>query len=185
MTKLLVANGGENLKSVEIINLDADSPNLICDNLPDFPLGLRGTTGHLYAGSKPIICGGFDFNSQESCKCYEYLDGNWVSVASLKDCRRFSVSVLFTKDNNEDILFIAGGAYDTTAIDTVESFDGSEWDQETFADMPNTLWLHCMVKINDSFLFIAGGLEGYSNVQRKTYFFNVDENLWSSGNPCD
>ncbi len=44
MTKLLVASGYE-VKSVEIINLDSDNPDLICDSLPDLPYGRNGAIG--------------------------------------------------------------------------------------------------------------------------------------------
>ncbi len=182
LTKLLVANGGEDyLKSVEIINLDQENPNLICDNLQDFPLGLRGTTGQLFTKSKPIICGGYQSDKNETCKCFAYANDNWNSIASLNDCRRFSVSALITKENSEDFLFIAGGAYDISALATVESFDGNNWSDEMFADMPITSWLHCIVKINDSVLFVAGGVEGYYVVIRKTYFFNIEDNRWFPG----
>ena len=59
MTKLLVATGNY-LKSVEIVNLDGEKPNLVCDNLPDLPLGLEGATGNLFEDEIPIICGGND-----------------------------------------------------------------------------------------------------------------------------
>ena len=68
LTKLLVATGF-GFKSVEVVNLDENTPNLVCDNLPDLPFVLEGLTGQLYQGSKPILCGGNDLNA-DSCDCY-------------------------------------------------------------------------------------------------------------------
>ena len=65
MTKLLVATGNY-LKSVEIVNLDGEEPNLVCDNLPDLPLGLEGATGNLFEDEIPIICGGNDSGQRSS-----------------------------------------------------------------------------------------------------------------------
>ncbi len=46
-TKLMVATGYFDLKSVEVLNLDPAKPEQICDNLPDLPVGLNGATGQL------------------------------------------------------------------------------------------------------------------------------------------
>ena len=47
MTKLLVAVGFlyKEEHSVEIINLDENNPDLICDDLPEIPVGQSGQTG--------------------------------------------------------------------------------------------------------------------------------------------
>ncbi len=65
MTKLLVATGNY-LKSVEIINLDPEKPKLVCDDLPDLPLGLEGATGNLFEDEIPIICGGYNSGMRPS-----------------------------------------------------------------------------------------------------------------------
>ncbi len=65
MTKLLVATGNY-LKTVEIINLDPEKPHLVCDNLPDLPIGLEGATGNLFESETPIICGGNNAGKRSS-----------------------------------------------------------------------------------------------------------------------
>jgi hypothetical protein len=50
MHLLFVATGiydAEYLTSVEIINLDQSNQNLICDPIPDFPVGFYAGTGQL------------------------------------------------------------------------------------------------------------------------------------------
>jgi hypothetical protein len=60
LTKLLVATGTEQsfFQSIEVLNLDASNPSLVCDNLPVLPVGLAAGTGQLFQGTTPIICGG-------------------------------------------------------------------------------------------------------------------------------
>ena len=83
LTKLLVATGNENLflSSVEVVNLDESDPDLICDNLPDFPLNVVGASGQLLDGT-PIICGGAaqTLKWTDSCACYALTNGSWVQV---------------------------------------------------------------------------------------------------------
>jgi hypothetical protein len=71
LSKLLVATGKSFSKSIEVVNLDASKPNLVCDNLPGFPVGVEGGTGQLFQGTTPIICGGARPNRfVDSCDCY-------------------------------------------------------------------------------------------------------------------
>ena len=71
LTKLVVATGGNSLKSIEVVNLDGSYPNLTCDNLQDYPLGITGAIGHLYQEKIPLICGGF-LNEGMLCNCFEF-----------------------------------------------------------------------------------------------------------------
>ena len=53
MTKILVATGtSDSLQSVEVVNLDESNPDLICDNLPDMPVGRYAATGQLFKVSQ-------------------------------------------------------------------------------------------------------------------------------------
>ena len=107
LTKLLVATGF-GFKSVEVVNLDENTPNLVCDNLPDLPFVLEGLTGQLYQGSKPILWGGNDLNA-DSCDCYSYINSSWNKIESLAECVRYPSSISFTLPNNDDIFFNNGG----------------------------------------------------------------------------
>jgi len=159
MTKLLVATGNRSgAASVEVVNLDDSNPDLICENLPDFPFGIRFATGQLYNRKTPIICGGS--GSSYHCECHSLKDGAWQSIQSLNECRDALASAVFSNPNNnegDDILLITGGYDGSTTLSTVESFDGNVWNQNIFADLPTTIELHCMVKINNTMLLQIGG----------------------------
>jgi len=181
MTKLLVATGFS--KSVEILNLDALNPNLICDDLPSLPFSLYGATGQLHFKTTPIICGGSDTSYKS--ECHTFSNGTWKSSPSLNEYRTYSASAIFSNPNKEDddIILITGGCNGTT-LSSVESYDGQIWNEETFADLPNTVLLHCMVKLNNSMLMLIGGLFNNTNsssASSDTHFFNVLNNKWVSG----
>ncbi len=58
MQLLFVATGiydAEYLTSVEIINLDKSNQNLICDPIPDFPVGFYAGTGQLINVRLPLL----------------------------------------------------------------------------------------------------------------------------------
>ena len=185
LTKLLVANGGYSdfSKSVEVVNLDPSKPDLMCDNLPDYPVGVAGSTGQLFQGTTPIICGGARPDRWESlCSCYALKDGGWNEMPSLNNCHRFASSALLSLENNEEVFLVTGGYIDFVPLDFVEGFNGIDWDQERFSDLLQPVFEHCLVKINSTTLLSIGGAEGsvYDSVPN-TYFYNVQDNQWITG----
>ena len=72
------------------------------------------------------------------------------------------------------------GGKNGNQLSSVESYDGKSWDQKRFANLPEVLSQHCMVKINDSMLMSIGGLAN-SRASGNTYFFDVLKNTWTNG----
>ena len=107
MTKLLVTSGWAEgaKKSVEIINLDENSSNVTCDDLPTLWRGVRGATGKLFARRTPIICGG----EGNECKCQAFENGIWNFIPDPSECRASASSALLTASDKNEVLFIAGG----------------------------------------------------------------------------
>ncbi len=177
-----MAGGGDQpygrLKSVEVVNLDETNPNVTCKNLPDMPLGLWGATGQLFQGKTPIICGGGNGADYRS-DCHSFKNGTWNQIASLSEQKYWSASATFLYGKDE-ILLMTGGKNGTELYSTVESFDGQIWNRETFTDLPESVFLHCLVKINNSMLLQIGG-SYYSTQTGKTYFFDINENKWLPG----
>ncbi len=188
MTKLLVATGSGPGPIVEVINLDDSNPDLACEDLPDFPLYIGYATGQLYNKKYPVICGGESAlsNYSTSCECHAFRDGAWQPIQSLSECKSGLASAVFSNPNGEedDILLITGGRKDVySALSTVESFDGTLWNQTIFADLPTTIDMHCMVKINNTMLMQIGGTvdASYSGATESTYLFDVIQNKWIPG----
>jgi hypothetical protein len=179
MTKLLVASGNHNFTltpNVEIINLDEENPNLICDDMPDLPSGAFTATGQLFMEKIPIICGGFG----NECKCQAFLNGSWNSTPNLNECRLYAKSAITTHSEGKEVLIFAGGYYNNTYFDSVESFDGTSWDSQQIANLPKPLEEHCIVKVNSSTLLSIGGFGGLGWVNN-TYFYSALENKWTPG----
>jgi hypothetical protein len=175
LTKILVYHSVRS----EIINLDQSNPNLICDNLSNVPLSAGQATGHLYKGTTPIICGGY--NGMYLCECFSFKNGTWMPEAPLNTCRGDHRSVVLKNPSNqaEDIIFVSGGT-NGPLLSSVESYDGKSWDQKRFANMPEAVTSHCLVKINDSMLMSIGGFPK-RRASGNTYFFDVLKNTWTKG----
>jgi hypothetical protein len=189
MTKLLVATGqqisGAPLASVEIINLDDSNPNLICDNYSDLAVAIIAPTGQLFAKQLPIICGGI--GGPRYCDCYSYGNNKWQSIPSLRECKFGSASVVLSNPNMMDaeVLLVTGGNTGSV-VSTVESYDGKQWNQTMFAQLPSNIWYHCLVKINNTMLLLMGGsltLQA-ADTTTKTFFFDIVQNKWISGELC-
>ena len=81
MTKLLVGLGVTDLDSVEVVNLEGQ----YCQDLPNYPIKVAGSTGQLLNGSVPMICGGVTEGVRfiNRCRCYALVDQKWVEVSQI------------------------------------------------------------------------------------------------------
>jgi hypothetical protein len=179
MTKLLVATGW-GPASAKVVNLDNSNPDLTCDQLPALPFSTFTATGQLYNRKYPIMC------ERLYCNCLWFEDGAWKQIQSLNECRDGPASAVFPNPNNdeEDILLVTGGTNGaSSALSTVESFDGKLWDQTMFADLPTTIAYHCLVKISDTMLFQIGGTidDTFPGTTGSTYFLDIIQNKWIPG----
>ena len=145
MTKLLVASGSSD--SVEIVNLDEENPDLICDDLPNLPVGMSYASGHLI-GKIPIICGGEKYK----CKCHTFENGSWNStVGNPTECPKYMASAILTNSGGKDLLLFTGG-YIYDALDTTHTLDANGWNSGQVQTLPVNRYGHCMVNINPSIL---------------------------------
>ena len=179
MTKLLVASGLalEEEKSVEIVNLDEENPDLICDNLPNLPIGVSAGIGHLFLEKTPIICGGFG----NECSCQIFRNDSWITSPNPSGCRTYAASTVVTNSKGKDLLFISGGSYKTREIKIVETFDGKVWNILPNDNLHKSVAGHCIVKINSSTLMSIGGLDKKYRHVMNTYLFIAQVNKWTQG----
>ena len=106
MTKLLVASG--EYASVEIINLDGEIPDLKCDDLPNLPVERYSSTGKLFVGKRPIICGGILSENSDVCGCQVFENGSWNFTSNLKECRTNAASAVVKNSKRKYVLLIEG-----------------------------------------------------------------------------
>ena len=183
MTKLAVAIGGNFLKSIEVVNLDGSIPNIACDNLQDYPLGITGAIGHLYQEKIPIICGGF-LNEGMLCNCFEFKNGTWNAMAGLIQCVRNAVA--FSIDSGSNQTLLVTGGLNSQRLSFVQSYHGQVWNQESQYELPRKIYYHCMVKINNSVIFlISGYTQTILNIAQRTtgetFFYFTENNTWTPG----
>ena len=170
MTKLLVARGDIMYNTFEIVNLDESNPFLVCDNFSGLPYS-NTDAAFLYNGMVPIGC-------VNNTLCYLYEDGVWLYGPECPSLTAFSIVTERKNNKDHDIVIMAGGSL------KVQLFDGIRWSTGVYADLPETVWDHCMVRINDSMLMIIGGytfLFGLDYKVANSYFFNLIENKWIIG----
>jgi len=183
MTKLLVASGfgNNNWKSVEIINLDENNPDLVCNDLPNL-LAERLDTGNLWMGNTPIICGGHQYLLKNTlCNCEMYQNGSWTFTSNMEHCRNGAKSIVLKNSEDKELMYIVGGfQYFASRINKTETFDGFVWNSEHAENSPEAISDHCIVKINSTTLFVIGG-QTDDIIVFNTYYYNAWSNIWTPG----
>ena len=179
MTKLLVAYGySGDQNTVEIVNLDPSHPELICDNLPNLPENRHAATGQLYKGTLPTVCGGYGIGAGYFSDCHQFQNGTWNPIASMSGKKSQMESFVVSKDDEESFV-VAGGWYGE-GLSTAESFDGQKWNEDQFEDLPEPVFRHCLVKVNNTMLISTGGRIN-SDYSGNTNVLNVLDNTWTPG----
>ena len=160
MTKLLVASSRRDNVSVEIVNLDPETQNLICENqLFDDP-----DDATPFNGNKFFNCDCF------TCKAYQ--SWLWESIPIPENCQHITGTAKLTNSEGKEVLLIFGGNSSTGV--NFGTYNGSVWnyEQREFQAVLGS----CMVKINSSTIFLIGGYE-----TGDTYFYNAKINTWTPG----
>jgi hypothetical protein len=156
MTKLLVASElimGEQ-SPVQIVNLDQENQNLICDNLPNpYIFGFKGP-GQLFNGNQPIIC--------DCYNCEIYQSGQWQWKTSLGGLCNFAGSAILTNSEGKEVFSIFYSGNETQK--NLVTFDGSVWNHQKTE--LNIFQSSCIVKINSS--TILSLLETHSFTMHKS-----------------
>ena len=143
----------------------------MCNNWPDFPIGVEAATGGLI-GDTVIICGGKDSGSSVD-ECYSLTSEKATLVTHMSVGRRFAASIVF----NDNTLWVTGGYnYDgilaTTEYVTVTG-------TMLGPDLPMALESHAMVAINSTCSMVIGGTSyGYS---ASTFYYDRNEGEWITG----
>jgi len=197
-SKLLVATGRKGtLTSVEVLNLE--DPAQTCENLPDLPSGLKGPTGQLFNKTTPIICGGVELEaSKDLCECFAFVEetvegtedigkGEWITHSSPAQCGPHAKSVSLTAGDNpeneekNDLWLVTGGLVGSNPLSRVETFDGQSWSPTAVKNLPVSVYLHCLVKLNDTVLFLIGGTTSDENASGHTFAYDNRDNTWTRG----
>ena len=142
-------NKDQNLTSdVELI--DPFKVNSNCAKPADYPLKTSEITG-----SGGIVCGGSFENIYNKCFQYSNKNKSWGDIGSLNDQYRYAASSVFLNGK----YWISGGGLlnGRTSLITSEIFPDNHGAFSMSADLPEQWRHHCMSKVNDTHIFVAGG----------------------------
>jgi len=138
----------------EVVVIDLEDSNKVCENLADIASGVTSASGLLFDDSMPMYCGGY--YSFYKCECFGYKEGEWMPLAPISPCRHFSGSAPLVMHQDQKPAFVLAGGYGINGIlSKVEYFDGSIWN--SLPALPEPVYGHCMVAINDTVLLLIGG----------------------------
>merc|ERR1711892_46150 len=141
---------------------------------PLFPHGeYEGYVGRL-SPDGPLLCGGYQSGVFQS-SCYLLgRNGSWVTSSSQMTVERSWPAAAQLGET----WWVTGG-YDErgNVLSSTEVLTGNTWLSST--PLPTTLYGHCMVKINSSHVFIAGGQDRYNHSTAVAYLYNTISGIFS------
>ena len=148
-----------------------------CPEVPRVPYNAAGLVAGAILDGKPTICGSWAVTVQ-SCYQYNTVQGTWNSFGDLVLPSYFSQSLLFNGDEWWLLGYGFVGTRNTTlVISDREILPGPEF--------PNIAALQCAVKINETHVFISGGILeerdelGKNIVVRDTFILDWTVKSWT------
>merc|ERR1711976_110095 len=158
-TKVLVATGA-GASASEVIDLE--DPSFDCTGVQDFPVNWNHATGGMVE-DVPLVC-------KESCYTLQP-NGAWKHEQSLTLTQETSYAAYGSVVINDELVVVQG-----RDIQLVSPKTGS---RTLSARLPRTLNRPCIVKWNDSTVFVSGGYSG--STRRETFFVNIVEDTITNG----
>ena len=143
----------------------------MCNNWPDFPIGVYGATGGLI-GDTVIICGGYAGGYVD--ECYSLTSEKATLVTHMSVGRYYAASIVI----NDNTLWVTGG-YGSGRLASTEyvNLTGSMLGP----DMPMALSSHAMVAINSTCSMVIGGRDENYYYSALTFFYDHNEGEWING----
>ena len=192
--KLLVISGYQNTNyrddvvKTEVIDLD-DATNA-CQNQPNFPVKTHGSTAGLIevlGRNGALVCGGtYPFNLDPIC--YAIFD-DATNVIGMSIHRAHAASVLINNTN----LWVTGGLTPSNPLEPLEELyslssteviDAQYKTHTQGPKLPQKLFRHCALSINQKEVMILGGYQGDTIWDAQgistTYFYHFDHG-WRLG----
>lgn len=168
---------------VELVDLsDAHNVTTGCPKPASLPTYMGGAIGGLVNG-EVIVCGGGG-SSLVTEKCFKFNSnasngGEWVETVSLDRPRYEAASLVFG-----DKMYILGGKSSNTfdpeiILNTTLVYQDGIMSQGPA--MPYSVHGHCVVKMNETHFFVAGGKggKGYAYISKKAHLVDITTWTWT------
>ena len=171
----------EILDSIEITD-PSGKGNLLCSSIPtQLPITLQNSNGALIDGKTIVICGGEEYWDKKATKeCYILTNNGFKNLVNMTTKRKMASSIV-TKDNK---LWVTGGTQDGNYfLKSTELIDIKSLTSTRYVDLPDYMWGHKMVAINESTSILIGGVyDRYrTHWSNATYFFDHLNKIWTPG----
>ena len=147
----------------------------MCNNWPDFPIGVVGATGGLI-GDTVIICGGYTGDSFPD-ECYSLTSKKTTLVNHMSIGKSDAASIVL----NDNTLWVTGG------WNNPYNFIMASNEYFTMAgtilgpDLPIGFSSHAMVAINSTWSMVIGGSSYSGGCSALTFLYDHNEGKWTTG----
>ena len=159
--------GGNEQDACEVINM-ADSTSS-CNNLPDYPLSLRLSTGQV-VNSIPIIAGGYKGGSVSNIYKFDKQSNSWLSLGNLVTPRCLHSSTIL----NGALWIIGGHGGNYLKSTELVHPNGTI---TSGPDLPTFRARHCSVQLEDGKIIIIGG----SSNGKGTTIYDPETSTYTDG----
>jgi hypothetical protein len=151
LSKVLIC-GGYNSDTCEVIDLQSSATT--CKNPPNFPATVYWAIGGLGFKEKPIICGGWPFETLSN-RCYSLENNEWILLVSM-NVARYGAGEAMLRDGK---LFVTGGAnLFGNSVNSVEILTEEGW-EKNLPSLSLRVLSHCIVTVNSTTVMAIGGLQ--------------------------
>ena len=170
---ILVLGGNQAFRSdAEILAISNTSS--ICTKPADIPdIFSKGAIGTYFNG-KVLLCGGWLAGTQ--CNEYNFLAHQWLPVPYFLTTERAEAAEAMLQ--NGSWIVIGGKGLDGTPLFSTEIFNNDLFVSNFI--WPQAISGHCVKKINESHIFLAGGETHNETLLDTVYFMNVESSFWLS-----
>ena len=159
----------------QILDLTVKADKM-CNNWPDFPIGVDGATGGLI-GNTVMICGGYGVDYFD--ECYSLTSKKATLVTHMSVGRLYTASIVL----NDNTLWVTGGSppggYNTGNLASTEyvTLTGTI----IGPDLPMALAHHAMVAINSTCSMVIGGYDEEVEHSASTFYYDRNDGEWITG----
>ena len=154
---------GNNL-ATEVIDVQSNSN--VASLFGEIPSQRRYAVGGLI-DSTPIICGGDDKDEKDQDSCFTYSQSKWTKTHTMTTKRYAPASVKL----NDTTLWIMGGYNSGAYLDSSEFIGLDSTVGNPGPKLPNPLEWSCAVKYSADKVYVIGGYDG-SSILNKVLIFN-------------
>ena len=137
----------------------------LLNSMADLPYPNSGSFGGLINGL-PIICGGTFFG--DVCLTFSPYGNSWSLLGYLPEARMLATATVI----KHDYLFIIGGYTEEGVTNSTLAIHNGKIKYPTY--LPFKVMSHCAVAVNNTHIFVAGGIDENDQILKSAWMLNVE-----------